>query len=95
MTDEAVRPSFRHHSTFQHAQSTVSSETKLNGMDPELVEGPRGGCEGRGDIGVRFDRLNELGGRKIPEIVDGFLAGGARHASQGALDALQAQGLAR
>ena len=27
-----------------------------------MVKGPRVGCEGRGDIGVRFDRLNELKG---------------------------------
>ena len=29
-----------------------------------IVKGPGVGCEGRGDSGVRFDRLNELGGRR-------------------------------
>ena len=33
----------------------TSSGTKLNGPDPELVEGSGAGCEGRGSIGVRFD----------------------------------------
>ena len=27
-----------------------------------MVKGPGVGGEGRGDVGVRFDRLNELGG---------------------------------
>ena len=29
-----------------------------------------GGCGGRGDIGVRFDRLNELRGGKVPELAE-------------------------
>ena len=38
------------------------------------------GCEGRGDIGVRFDKLNELRGGAVselaaPELVEGFLTG--------------------
>ena len=40
--------------------------TALNGLVPEPVEGP--GDEGRGDIGVRFDKLNELRDRKIPKL---------------------------
>ena len=27
-----------------------------------MVKGPGAGGEGRGDLGVRFDKLNELGG---------------------------------
>ena len=42
--------------------------TPFDGLDPELVEGPGVGCEGRGDIGVRFDRLNELRDGLDPEL---------------------------
>ena len=29
-----------------------------------MVKGPGVGCKGRGDLGVRFDRINELRGRR-------------------------------
>ena len=39
-----------------------------------IVKGPgaRVGCEGRGDLGVRFDRLNELKGEagEVLELVE-------------------------
>ena len=35
------------------------------------VKGPEVRCEGRGDIGVRFDKLNELRGGKVPELIGG------------------------
>ncbi len=49
--------------------------------------------EGRGDLGVRFDRLNELRDGRVPEIAtprayrkgEGFWARGAVHISQGKL----------
>ena len=43
-----------------------------------MVKGPKVGCEGRGDLGVRFDKLNELRGEAgkvlepaVPELVEG------------------------
>ena len=54
-------------SSFRQAQGTAGSGTEGNGLDPELVEGSGVECEGRGDLGVRFDKLNELMDRKIPE----------------------------
>ena len=33
------------------------------------VKGPGVRCKDRGDIGVRFDRLNELKDRKVPALV--------------------------
>ena len=47
------------------------SKIDLDRLDPTLVEGLGVGCKGQGDIGVRFDRLNELKGGKIPEPVEG------------------------
>ena len=36
-----------------------------------MVKGPGGRGRGRGNIGVRFDRLNELRVGEIPEPADG------------------------
>ena len=36
-----------------------------------MVKGPGVGDEGRGDLGVRFDKLNELRVRKVPEPAEG------------------------
>ena len=35
-----------------------------------MVKGSRVGCGGRGDLGVRFDRLNELRDGKVFEFVE-------------------------
>ena len=40
---------------------------KAQGADPELAKGLGVMCEGRGDLGVRFDRLNELRDGKVFE----------------------------
>ena len=52
-----------------------SSTINLDRLDPTLVEGLGVGCKGQGDIGVRFDRLNELRGGKISEPVEGRYRG--------------------
>ena len=44
-----------------------------------MVKGPGGGCEGRSDLGVRFDKLNELKGEagQVLELVERPGAGAA------------------
>ena len=42
---------------------------EIKGLVAELAKRSRERCEGRGDIGVRFDRLNELGGGEVEEMI--------------------------
>ena len=54
--------------------SMGSRHYKLEGLSStgwtlSLSKGREVGCEGAGDIGVRFDRLNELRDRKVSEFV--------------------------
>ena len=57
-------------SMFRQAQHIAGSTNLGAGRSLSLSKG-RGGGEGRGAVGVRFDKLNELGGGKVPELVEG------------------------
>ena len=52
-----------------------------------MVEGLGVGCEGRGDLGVRFDKLNELRGRSLSlrslSLSKGRKAGGGGSVGEG------------
>ena len=60
--DKAIRRLFRHRWTIRPFDKLKAPQTQgasSTGWTLRLSEGR--GCEGRGNIGVRFDRLNELG----------------------------------
>ena len=65
ITDKTIRRLFRRGAAlrpFDKLKAPQTQRASSTGWTLRLSEGR--GCEGRGDIGVRFDRLNELGDEK-------------------------------